>query len=273
MARLMGAGDLMVEYDQRYEHYGVPQPQLLALQLLQTPSGLSDPVSFGTPRPNMSVVSTLDEQDLSAPATIAWPSPVVTYTVNDPRPWCAASRTRERCSSRATPSGSTISPGSACSTRQCPLLLRDAGHGPEPHEEPGRTGGPTRVTDTNRKQAFRWNTLNANTGDTETPDEDPAKTDLSDSPIELFPGTSIDQQDVRHLRRRRQRDGEQLRQPGLVHAREPRPTARSTTTSTRRGTPARSCRPAGQWWQVQLSNPVTTDHITLVQVQRGTARA
>ncbi len=38
MARLMSAGDLMVEYDQRYEHYGVPQPQLLALQLLHTPS-------------------------------------------------------------------------------------------------------------------------------------------------------------------------------------------------------------------------------------------
>ena len=33
MARLMGAGDLMVEYDQQYERYGVPQPQLLALQL------------------------------------------------------------------------------------------------------------------------------------------------------------------------------------------------------------------------------------------------
>ena len=30
MARLMGAGDLMVEYDQQYERYGVPQPQLLA---------------------------------------------------------------------------------------------------------------------------------------------------------------------------------------------------------------------------------------------------
>ena len=52
MARLMGAGDVMVEYDQHYEHYGVPQPQLLALQLAQTPPGLTDPVSFGTPRPN-----------------------------------------------------------------------------------------------------------------------------------------------------------------------------------------------------------------------------
>ena len=45
------------------------------------------------------------------------------------------------------------------------------------------------MTDTNRKQAFRWDTLTANAGYTETPDENPAKTDLSDSPIELFPGT------------------------------------------------------------------------------------
>ena len=47
------------------------------------------------------------------------------------------------------------------------------------------------LTDTNRKQAFRWDTLTANSGYTETPDENPAKTDLSDSPVELFPGTAI----------------------------------------------------------------------------------
>ena len=27
--------------------------------------------------------------------------------------------------------------------------------------------------------------------------------------------------------------------------------------------------PAGQWWQAQFANPVTADHITLVQPQRG----
>ncbi len=85
MARLMGAGDLMVEYDQRYEHYGVPQPQLLALALLQTPLGLSDPKSFGSPRPNVSTVSTLNEQDLSIPGNVGWPAPLVTYTVKNPR--------------------------------------------------------------------------------------------------------------------------------------------------------------------------------------------
>ena len=94
MARLMGAGDLMVQYDQRYEHYGVPQPQLLDLQLLQTPLGLTDPVSFGTPRPNVSTVSTLNEEDLAIPANVSWPSPVVTYTVPNPRPLLRAESDR-----------------------------------------------------------------------------------------------------------------------------------------------------------------------------------
>ena len=52
------------------------------------------------------------------------------------------------------------------------------------------------VTDTNRKQAFRWDTLTANAGYTETPSENPAKTDLSDSPVELFPGTGISSKTV-----------------------------------------------------------------------------
>ena len=86
MSRLMGAGDLMVEYDQQYERYGVPQPQLLALQLLHTPLGLTDPMSFGIPRPNTSIDSTLNEQDLSVSGNVTWPSPIVTYTVPNPRP-------------------------------------------------------------------------------------------------------------------------------------------------------------------------------------------
>ena len=83
----------MVEYDQRYEHYGVPQPQLVALQLLETPLGLSDPESFGSPRPNVSTVSTLNEQDLSIPGNVGWPAPLVTYTVKTRAPCCAASPT------------------------------------------------------------------------------------------------------------------------------------------------------------------------------------
>ena len=51
-----------------------------------TPPGLSDPVSFGTPRPNVSPVAHLDEQTLARPSNQGWTAPLVTYTVKDPRP-------------------------------------------------------------------------------------------------------------------------------------------------------------------------------------------
>ena len=62
--------------------------------LLQTPLGLSDPTSFGSPRPNVSTVSTLNEQDLSIQGNdVGWPAPLVTYTVKTPAPCCGANRT------------------------------------------------------------------------------------------------------------------------------------------------------------------------------------
>ena len=77
------------------------------------------------------------------------------------------------------------------------------------------------VTDTNRKQAMRWDGLTAITGFTETPSENLTTSDPSDSPLELFPGTGNDTKTHGLLRRSRQRDRLQLRQPGVVPAREP----------------------------------------------------
>ena len=39
MSRLMGAGDLMVEYDQQYERYGVPSPNCSPCSCCRRPSG------------------------------------------------------------------------------------------------------------------------------------------------------------------------------------------------------------------------------------------
>ena len=39
MARLLSAGDVLVQYDQRFEHYNSPEPQLLAQDLARRPTG------------------------------------------------------------------------------------------------------------------------------------------------------------------------------------------------------------------------------------------
>ena len=222
MARLMGAGDLMVEYDQQYERYGVPQPQLLALQLLQTPLGLTDPVSFGTPRPNTSVVSTLNEQDLSVPGNVGWPAPLVTYTVPNPRAMLRGE----------SDTGAVVMEGDATGLNNLAglgLLNTDSAiyYAGTLADEPARLhdlasqGAQLVVTDTNRKQAFRWDTLDGERRLHRDARREPGQDRPERQPDRAVPRHHHHQQVVRLLRRRGERHRQQLRQLGLVHARGP----------------------------------------------------
>jgi hypothetical protein len=270
MSRLMGAGDVMVEYDQRYEHYGIPQPQLLSRQLSQAPAGLSDPTSFGTPRPNQSTVSTLNEEDLSVQGKQGWPSPIVTYTVPDPRPLVRGE----------SDSGAVVMAGDATglnnlaglgllNTNSAIYYAGTLTTKPAHLQQLASQGAQLVVTDTNRKQAFRWDTLTANAGYTETPDENLAKTDLSDSPIELFPGTGITSKTyatyVGAVNVTASSYGN-----GVSYTPEDQAYSaidNNFDTAWIAGTFVPD--PKGEWWQAQFANPVTTDHITVVQPQRG----
>ena len=270
MSRLMGAGDLMVQYDQQYERYGVPQPQLLSLQLLQTPLGLTDPMSFGVPRPNTSVVSTLNEQDLSVPGNPGWPSPIVTYTVPNPRAMVRGE----------SDTGALVMEGDATGLNNLAglgLLNTDSAvyYAGTLADQPTRLqglasqGAQLVLTDTNRKEAFRWDTLTANSGYTETPDENPAKSDLSDSPIELFPGTTITSKSyatyVGAVNVTASSYGNSVSYTPEDQAYSAIDNNFDTAWITGTFVPD----PKGEWWQSQFTNPVTTDHITLVQPQRG----
>lgn len=270
MSRLMGAGDVMVEYDQRYEHYGIPQPQLVALQLLQTPAGLTDPTSFGSPRPNVSTVSTLNEEDLSVQGNVGWPSPIVTYTVPDPRALVRGE----------SDSGAVVVAGDATGLNNLAGLgllntrsaIYYAGtlatHGAQ-LQQLASQGAQLVVTDTNRKQAFRWDTLTANAGYTETPGGNPAKTDLSDSPIELFPGTGITSKTyatyVGAVNVTASSYGNSVSYTPEDQAYSAIDGNFDTAWITGTFVPD----PKGEWWQSQFTNPVTTDHITVVQPQHG----
>ena len=127
------------------------------------------------------------------------------------------------------------------------------------------------VTDTNRKQAFRWDTLTANAGYTETPGDNPAKTDLSDSPDRAVP------------RAPPSRSKTYASYVGAVNVTAssygnsvsytPEDQAYSAIddnfdTAWITGTFVPD--PAGQWWQAPVrQRPSPTDHITLVQPQHG----
>ena len=272
MARLMGAGDLMVEYDQQYERYGVPQPQLLALQLQQTPLGLTDPLSFGSPRPNVSIVSTLNEQDLSEPGNLGWPSPIVTYTVPDPRPLLRGE----------SDTGAVVMEGDATG------LNNLAGLGPAEHRQrrsttparwpPTRPGCATlavagRPARAHRHQPQAGVPLGHAHGQRRL-HRDAGREPGQDRP-ERQPDRAVPGYDASPARRTRPTSARSTSPPAATATPSPtrprtRPTAPSTTTSTRPGSPAPSCptRPASGG-RPSSRQPVTTDHITLVQPQRG----
>ncbi len=271
MARLMGAGDVVAEYDQQYERYGVPQPLLLASLMRQTPRGLTDRRTFGSPRPNVSINSTLNEQDLSVQGTPPWPAPIATYTVPDPRPLLRGE----------SDTGALVMEGDATGlVNLAGLGLLDtnsavyyAGTLAARHtaqlQNLASQGAQLVLTDTNRKQAFRWDTLTANAGATETPGENPAKTDQSDSPIELFPGTGITSKTYATYEGAVNVTASSY---GNSVSYTPEDQAFSAIdgnvdTAWIAGTFVPD--PAGEWWQAQFTNPVSTDHITVVQPQRG----
>jgi arabinofuranan 3-O-arabinosyltransferase len=272
MARLLSAGDVMVEYDQDYAHYGIPQSQLLALQLAHTPQGLTDPTNFGPPRPNESTVSTLNEQDLAAPSNASWPSPLVTYSVPDPRPILRAE----------SDTGSLIVSGDATGLNDLAglgmlntssaiyysgSLTKDRSR----LRSLANKEAQLVVTDTNRKQAFRWDTLSANAGATETPSEDPAKTDASDSPVELFPGAPISTKTTASYVGAVNVTASSYGNSVSFTPEDRGYSAIDNNLDTAWITGTFVSDPAGQWWQVQFAkdHAVTTNHVTIVQPQKG----
>jgi len=269
MARLLSAGDVLVEYDQAYEHYGVVQPQLLAQQLASTPAGLSDPVSFGTPRPNVPAYSELDEADLSAPANPTPPAPLVDYTVSAPRPITRAE----------SDTGAVVVAGDATGLQE----MADAGlldttsaiyYAGTLDTHPGlrrllAPGDQLVVTDTNRKQAFRWDTLTANYGATETPSQNPAAHDPSDSPIDLFPGAPLASRTVASYVGAAAVTASSYGNSVSYTPENRAYSAIDGNLDTAWETGVFIPNPAGQWWQVTLPRQITEDHVTLVQTQQG----
>ena len=156
MASLMGAGDVLVQYDQAYERYDTPNPQQLALDLAVTPPGLSDPVSYGTPRPNVPLVPHFDEATLARPADQGWTSPLVSYTVADPRPI-------ERAESTSTPlvvdgdADGIVNAAAVGLLADNPSILYAGTLDTDARLRSETLGAPADlvVTDTNRKQGYR----------------------------------------------------------------------------------------------------------------------
>jgi hypothetical protein len=269
MAALMSAGDVLVQSDQAYERYDTPNPQQLALGLAVTPPGLSDPVSYGTPVPNVSPIANLDEAALARPANQGWTSPLVSYSVKDPRPIV---RTESLSHPLVVDGNSTglVDAASVGLLSGNPTILYAGTLDTDPKLQRNVLAEPANlvVTDTNRKQAFEWTSLTANTGYTETAGQGTDTADPRDAPLNLFPKAPPDAQTTTAFSGASSVTASSYGS-SFTYLPEVRPAAALDGDTQTAWLDDSFASPTGQWWQVVLSKPTTAHTITLVQPQTG----
>ena len=122
------------------------------------------------------------------------------------------------------------------------------------------------LTDTNRRRARRWGTLRENNGYTEMAGETPLRYDPGDQRLALFPGAGDNAYTVTE-----QRGGATLRATG--YGNPVTLTANDRADLAMDGDPLTAWRvgavddPIGQRLVIDLAQPTTTDHLTLLQPQ------
>ncbi len=268
MARLMSAGDVLVEYDQQFERYDVPRPALLEQGLASTPPGLGAPVLFGVPFLNTSKLAMLDETYFDTPPATAH-APLAVYSVSDPRPV-------ERGESLADPlvvdgdNAGVVAAADAGLLQHNPTILFAGVLATDPGLARRVSDHPAQLvlTDTNRKQAFEWNSLSENTGYTETAQEKPSTFVVNSPGFDLFPGAPTSAETTSVLTGVRSVSASAYG-TALTLRSEFRPAnAIDHNLSTSWQTEGTSDTPVvGQWWQVSLRKKTSADSITLTQPQ------
>ena len=86
IARLLGAGDVLFQFDTQYERFSGPQPWYL-WQLAQSPdTGLVFKKAYGPVlKDNVSDGQFIDESNLALPSDFNWPKSLAVYGVTNPR--------------------------------------------------------------------------------------------------------------------------------------------------------------------------------------------
>ena len=271
VARLLGAGDVLLRSDIQFERYRTPRPRTLAAELTPTPGGLGDPIPFGPPEPNVAArdLPLVDERTLATPDATPDPAPVTVFPVLDADPIV-----RTEAASRpvivAGDGEGIVEAAAAGLLDETGVLLYDADlvGAPEVRGRALDDGAELLLTDTNRRRARRWNTVRENVGATEQAGEVALEETAVDQRLPLFPAAGDDARTVverRGVRRVQASDYGNT----ISYNTEDRP------ANAFDGDPSTAWRVGaygtviGERLEVEALAPVTTDRVRLTQPLGG----
>ncbi len=271
IARLFAAGDVVVRNDSQYERFRTARPRYLENLFTPTPSGLNPETSFGSPKVNLPDrrQPVRDPEELSDPTVeVASPS-VQVFGVKKPQKIVRTAPTGNPvvlsgdgegivdAASAGIINGQTLVFESATFARQKTRLRRLVAQDAD-----------LVITDTNRRRVRHWGSIRDMTGYTERAGETALSSDPGDSRLSPFTDISdshrtvVIGQGVRWVRADRYGDPVRLTP-------EERPAAAidgDLATGWREGAGVDA---TGARIVIDLTEAVTADHISLVQLQNG----
>ncbi len=278
LAQLLGVGTIAHRGDLQFERFRSPRPDIVYSR------SCSPRRTRPHPSPSARRVANQAADDLPLddevalgvpPGTASSPGRVSLFDLQDPRPITAhrvgviadAAGRRRQPASWHGPASERLDPDR-------PILysgeLRRGSRRARSISSPSRAPSSSSPTPTAR-QARRWGSVRENDGYTERAGEEPLETDPADNRLDEFPGAGDDAFTV----------SEQLGDATVSASAYGNPVSYTPADRAARamdGDPATAWRvgafdePRGEYLQVDLDAPVTTDQLTLLQTQREANR-
>jgi len=268
LARLIGAGDIVLRSDLEYERFRTPRPET-TWALLRSVPGLGEPVAFGEPVENQprARLPLLDEIELATDQGLEDPPPVAVFPVDDAAPIVRALPAEHPIVVSGDGDGLVAATGAGVIDPDRAILY-SAGLVDE--DDPAmldtvlEQGADVVITDSNRRRARRWGAIRENEGYTEMAGEEGLEYDVGDARLDIFPTATDDSFTVAV-----QRGGATVQASAYGNPVSYTPGDRAFFAMD--GDPRTAWKVGafseveGQYLRITTDEPVTTDHLGLTQ--------
>jgi arabinofuranan 3-O-arabinosyltransferase len=268
IARLMRAGDVLVQSDLQYERYNTPRPRNFWEWVTSAP-GMGEPVGFGPGAPNITGTDVQLDDELMFQTNPALPDPpeVAVVPVTDPVPIVSTHATANPLV--VAGDGAGLVDGAAAGLLDGRELIRySATLSDDEVADALDDGAALLVTDSNRRRGERWTTVRHTRGFTEEADTEPLEPDPTDNRLPLFPDTGTEVQSVAVERSGIDAEATTYGNPITFTAEERAALAVDGDLETAWRTGAFSDA-RGERIEVTLDEPITADKVNLTQVTNG----
>ncbi len=275
LARFMGIGEILLRADLQFERYRTPRPRQTYAQL-QAADGLEQGRSFGDAVPNVPAdeLPLDDEMELGTPSTAVDPAPVTLFRVKDPRPVLrpVSATAPTLLAGDAAGLVALAAIGDLAADRPVFYSATYADDSEGLQAQLDEPDAQLVVSDTNRRQARRWGAVRENDGYTERAGETELVEDQTDNRLEVFPDETDDQRTISE-----QSGGADLSASrygnGVTYTGGDRAMNAMDGDDSTAWKVAAFADPVGEFLRIELDEPVTTDHLVLLQAQGGANRS